>query len=245
MPNGLNEDRKVRALFGAAVKGRRLHLGLTQEELAARAELHRTYVTDIERGARNLSLESIDKLARALQMTIAELFGGTSGDAPGGIECPGSRGKLEILLIEDDADDLELSRHAFRTARLTNPIHAVHDGAEALAFLADWSRTPASAERPGTELLVLLDLHLPKVSGLDVLRQIRREPRTRDLPVVVLTCSEKGQDIAECQRLGCSHYLVKPVGFAGLSRITPQLRLDWRLLGRPPGTCVADSHWTG
>lgn len=215
-----------RTLFAAAVKGRRRELGLTQAELAERAEMHRTYITDIERGARNLSLESMDKLARALQLPIKELFAGRSNGHAGGSPCP----SVDILLVEDNLDDQALVLMGFRAARVKNRIHTVQDGVEAMDFLFRQGAY-ASHWTPHQGLVVLLDLGLPRLNGLEVLRRIRGDARTKNLPVVVLTASDHSPDMAECLRLGCSHYIVKPVGFENFSRITPLLSLDWELVG--------------
>jgi CheY-like chemotaxis protein len=225
----------TRSLFAKAVKERRLELGITQEELAWRAGLHRTYITDIERGARNLSLQSIERLAGALQASIAELFSGSKDDSPKPARRqPGGKAGVgvDILLVEDNPDDVEQTLQAFRAARMENRVHTVPDGVEALHFLFRQGEH-ATSWTPHRALVVLLDLNLPKLSGLEVLRRIRSDARTLDLPVVVLTASEKSRDIAECRRLGCSSYIIKPVGFTNFSKITPDLRFDWKLVSRP------------
>lgn len=235
MSNLRQPSLNARSVFAKAVKERRLLLGITQEELAWRAGLHRTYVTDIERGARNLSLQSIEKLAGALQGTIAELFAGSENDASTSV-VPRTGGNadagVDILLVEADPDDMERTLQAFRAARMGNRIHTAQDGAEAMEFLF----RQGSHARPWTPhraLLVLLDLHLPEPGGLEVLRRIRGDARTLDVPVVALTASAKSRDIAECRRLGCHHHLVKPVGFEEFSQITPNFGFDWKLVCRP------------
>ncbi|MBI3853108.1 MAG: response regulator [Verrucomicrobia bacterium] len=221
----------VKVSFGTAVKSRRSRLGISQEELAWRAGLHRTYVTDIERGARNPSLESIHKLARALKVSLSAFFEPAAESPPSDVEAGnGAQGRIvDILLVEDNREDADLTMRAFKQARLTNRVHIVGDGAEALDFLfcrgAFASRKVE--ERPQ---VVLLDLHLPKVHGFEVLRQIKNDERTRMIPVVVLTASQQDRDIREARRLGAETYLVKPVEFHNFSRITPQLQFDWALL---------------
>src|ERR1044071_2395674 len=119
----------IRRQFGAAIRSHRLRLGMSQETLAERAELHRTYVTDVERGVRNLSLESISKLARALDLSISSLF------SPPEINLAGSktdRGSVEILLVEHDAKELERTLEAFKRAKLSNRIPIFRDDAAAL-----------------------------------------------------------------------------------------------------------------
>jgi len=214
----------IKGRFGTAVRTRRKRLGISQEELAGRAGLHRTYVADIERGARNLSLANIEKLARALGTTIPDLFSSESG---------AKEDVAEILLVEDEPSDVELTLRAFKNACLTNPVHVARDGAQALEFLfgTGSSRNRAPGALPE---LVLLDLKLPKVNGLEVLRRIKAEPRTRSIPVAILTGSEWTRDFEECKRLGAETYIVKPVDFQRLSRVTPQLRCCWTLLKELP-----------
>ena len=214
----------LQSRFGHAVRHLRNRLGITQEELAGRAGLHRTYVADIERGARNVSLESIDKLAAALEISLPALFAhsgktSTSPDEPKPFN--GVDHLVEIMLVEDNLRDVEMTLTAFQRARFTNKIQVARDGAAALALLFDPERP-----RPG---LIMLDLHLPKVSGIEVLRQIKSDERTRAIPVVVLTVSQRSHDVLECQRLGADTYLTKPVGFQDFSTITPKLSLHWAL----------------
>lgn len=211
--------------FGSAVRGWRDRLGISQEELAARADLHRTYISDVERGARNLSLGSIEKLAQALEVSVSQLF--VPSDHAPAAEPPVNR-FVEILLVEDNEDDVQMTLHAFKKARFANRVQVVRDGAEALDFIfGRKGRNPKQTPPPD---VILLDLNLPKVSGLEVLRILRDEPSTRDIPVVILTVSQKDKDISECRQLGASTYIVKPVDFQRLSEATPQLNLDWALL---------------
>ena len=208
--------------FGTAIRNKRSEMNISQEELADRAGLHRTYVSDVERGARNLSLESIAKLAHALDLSVSKLFEGATG--PNGCEH-----LVEILLVEDDRDDIDLTLHAFREARIINPVHVVHDGAEALDFLFPKRPTSEKSELPKLGV-ILLDLNLPKIGGLEVLRRIKTDKRTRSIPVVVLTSSNRDRDIAECRRLGVESYIVKPVGFQNFSKVTSNLEMEWALV---------------
>jgi CheY-like chemotaxis protein len=207
----------LKILLANAIKSTRSALGISQEELAARAGLHRTYISDIERGARNPSLASVAKLAEALELSLPMLFEKTE-----------YRKLVEILLVEDDPHDVELTLRAFRKMMLTNPIHVARDGVEALDFLFGTGR---HADRSGwLPQVVLLDLNLPRKSGLDVLRQIKADPRTCDIPVVVLTVSTRGRDIDECRRLGAETYIVKPVRFETFREVASTLNLAWTLV---------------
>ena len=143
--------------------------------------------------------------------------------------------RVGILLIEDNPDDVELTLHAFRRHKLANQVDVVRDGAEALDYLfgegehAD--RSPHVMPR-----VILLDLKLPKVDGLEVLREIKGDARTRSIPVVVLTSSQQEQDIIESYQLGVNSYIVKPVDFERFTEAVRQLGMYWLLLNQPPAT---------
>jgi CheY-like chemotaxis protein len=213
--------------FGSTVKAWRKRLGISQEELAERADLHRTYVSDVERGARNLSLESITRVAGALRVNVAELF--PAGPARGTSGANGHDARMvDVLLVEDNRDDVDLTLHAFKQARFSNRVTVVSDGEEALDYLF---REGRHASRPRRQpQIVLLDLYLPKLGGVEVLRRLKADERTRLVPVVILTISQTMADFSECQRLGAETYITKPLNFQRLSQITPRLNLDWVLL---------------
>jgi len=218
--------------FGASVRSLRFRLGLSQEELAERADMHRTYIAGIERGARNVTLKSIDKLAKALEVSTAALIASAGKPAlhPGDTRLESWDGKfVDILMVEDSRSDVELALHAFKKARITNRVHVVYDGAEALDFLFSRGRY-ANRKKENRLQVVLLDLNLPKINGLEVLRRIKNDERTKAIPVIVLTMSRRDRDIAECRRLGAESYIVKPVDFTNFSTVTPQLSLRWALL---------------
>jgi CheY-like chemotaxis protein/DNA-binding XRE family transcriptional regulator len=218
------------SLLGQSVKIRRRQLGFSQEELAWRAGLHRTYVTDIERGARNLSLATAERLAQALEVPISILLRDVD-EARGAIQTnpPNERAQVDILLVEDNPRDAELTVVALRRARLANQIRIAHHGAEALDIL--FGTVNYAGEQVETRpRLVLLDLKIPLVDGLEVLRRIKSDRRTREIPVVVLTVSESRDDVAEARRLGAEAYIVKPVNFHRLCGATSKLDLSWSLL---------------
>src|ERR1700687_2193609 len=131
---------------------------------------------------------------------------------------------VEILLVEDNPNDVQLTLHALKRYGLTDRIRVVRDGAEALEFLF-----AAGADIPK---VVMLDLKLPRVGGIEVLRAVRADPRTRTIPVVVLTSSREERDITETYNLGANSYIVKPVDFDQFTEAVRQLGLYWVLLNQ-------------
>src|SRR5262245_56519964 len=142
---------------------------------------------------------------------------------------------VEILLIEDDPDDVELMLRALKTNHLANKVRVIRDGAEALDYLF---ATGAYAHRQTEEApkVILLDLKLPKLNGLEVLRRIKSDQRTHAIPVVILTSSREDQDIAAGYKLGANSYIVKPVDFEEFTQAIRSLGLYWILLNQPPVT---------
>jgi len=222
------------AHFGASVRKLRFRMGISQEELASRADLHRTYIAGIERGGRNVTLKSIEKLAKALQVSTADLLtpAPKTQDATGKDPGAPSRKLAAILLVEDSPDDAELTLRAFTEAGIANPVHVARDGKDALDYVF-CSGEFASRKSESPPPVILLDLDIPKIHGLDVLKRIKRDEATRNIPVIVLTISHKSRDILECHRLGISTYIIKPVDFQNFTQVTPQLRLQWALLEAP------------
>ena len=135
---------------------------------------------------------------------------------------------LEILLVEDNENDIELTLRAFQRHRLANRIHVVRDGEEALDFLFDEALEHA---RPK---LILLDLKLPKIDGLTVLREIRSTARFHDVPVVVMTSSREDRHVIESHALGVTSYIVKPIEFESFVETVRALGLYWALLNESP-----------
>ena len=143
-----------------------------------------------------------------------------------------NRNTVEILLVEDNPNDVELTLHAFRKHNLANRIHVARDGAEALDFL--FCRDTYQDRDPVIPRVILLDLKLPKVDGLEVLRQLRADERTRLMPVVVMTSSRQESDVVEAYKLGINSYIVKPVDFDQFSESVRQIGCYWLLLNQPP-----------
>ena len=212
--------------FGVSVRAWRRRLGISQEELGGRAGLHRTYVCDIERGARNVSLESIEKLARALEISVAKLFSYEPGSGLPDGQSATCEEFVDILFVEDDPNDIEITTEALKG--ISNRIYVARDGREALDYL--FCEGPYAGRRTlQRPQLILLDLELPKIDGLEVLRRVKAHSHTASIPVVVLTSSSRDHDLQISKRLGAEAYIIKPVGLPNLSRVTPQLSLRWAL----------------
>jgi len=141
-------------------------------------------------------------------------------------------GGVEILLVEDNLNDELLAMHVFKKEKIANNIHVVRDGAEALEYI--FCTGAYAGRRFDNPKLILLDVKLPLVDGVEVLRQIRGDPRTRLVPVVMLTSSNEQRDIVEAYRLGVNSYIVKPVDFEQFNEVVKHLGYYWLLLNRHP-----------
>jgi two-component system response regulator len=140
---------------------------------------------------------------------------------------------VEILIVEDNEQDLALAQRALRKAKVSNRIHVARDGEEALQFL--FCEGPyAERQMEDGPKVILLDLKLPKIDGLEVLQRIKSDPRTKAIPVVVLTSSKEQSDVVETYNLGVNSYIVKPVNFEQFSETVQKLGLYWLLINHPP-----------
>jgi two-component system response regulator len=140
---------------------------------------------------------------------------------------------VEVLLVEDSPQDLELTLRAFKKANLTNRVEVARDGAEAIEFLFCEGAHAGRKIEDGPKV-VLLDLKLPKVDGMEVLRRMKSDPRTSSIPVVVLTSSQEQKDVVESYHLGVNSYIVKPVNFERFATAVQELGYYWLLLNQPP-----------
>lgn len=140
---------------------------------------------------------------------------------------------VELLIVEDNPQDLELTLRALRRANVSNQIHVARDGAEALDFIF-CEGAHAARSLSDKPKVIFLDLKLPKLDGLEVLRRIRADARTRTIPVVVLTSSKEQNDVVASYGLGANSYIVKPVDFEGFTRAVRDVGFYWLLLNEPP-----------
>jgi two-component system, response regulator len=141
--------------------------------------------------------------------------------------------QIEILLVEDNMDDAEMTIHALKKNNLANKLIHMHDGEEALDFLF------ASGKYAGRDVnlkpnLILLDLKMPKVDGMEVLEKVKAHTATKNIPVVILTSSKEDPDVTRCYELGANSYIVKPVEFDGFIKVVLELGMYWMLLNHPP-----------
>lgn len=132
-----------------------------------------------------------------------------------------------ILLVEDNPVDLDLTIRALKSQKLDNPILTARDGEEALAYIEKWEK---GEPRP---VVILLDLKMPKVNGLEVLKVMKNHPQFKTIPIVVLTTSSETSDVHTAYQLGANSYIVKPVDFEKFLDVAKQIDLYWRVLNRP------------
>ena len=236
MRNEQTVPKTFQARFGSVVRSQRLSAGYSQEELAHRSGLHRTYVTDVERGARNPSLNSIKKLSGALGISLSELFRLVEGsEQPAQITSGTGDPKedshsryIEILIADKDAGEIESTLKVLRERNLANTVHFARDGSDALDFV--FCTGPYKKRNVlYPPVLIVLDLDLAKVGGLEVLSRIRQNPITKSLPVLALV-SQSGHDVDKARELGISDIIVKPLDFSKLVAAVTQTGLSWALV---------------
>ena len=143
--------------------------------------------------------------------------------------------QTEILLVEDSQDDLDMTLRALRKANMANHIQVARDGAEALDFIF-CEGAHAARKIENIPKLILLDLKLPKIDGMEVLRRVKTDPRTKMIPVVMLTSSKEQKDVIESYGLGTNSYIVKPVDFESFAEAVQKMGMYWLLLNQPPQT---------
>ena len=141
--------------------------------------------------------------------------------------------QIDILLVEDNPDEAELAIRSLKKSNLANNLIHIDDGAEALDYIFSKGKYAANTVQSRPRL-ILLDLNLPKVGGLEILKQIKSDDRTKTIPVVVLTSSQEQRDVIESYKLGVNSYIVKPVNFESFSKAIAELKMYWLVLNQPP-----------
>ena len=144
------------------------------------------------------------------------------------------KNRVDLLLVEDNAYDAELTIRHLKKNNMANSLFHVKDGEEALEFLFATGKYAGQGDLMQRPKIILLDIQMPKVSGIEVLQKIKEDPRTRSIPVVILTSSKEDPDIQKCYALGANSYIVKPVNFEGFSEAIANLGFYWLLLNQPP-----------
>jgi two-component system response regulator len=143
---------------------------------------------------------------------------------------------IEVLLVEDSINDAELTIRELKKHNMANNLVHVKNGEEALDFIFGSGKFAGKREMFHFPKLVLLDIQMPKVNGIEVLQKIRDDPRTKKIPVVILTSSKQDPDIQRCYELGVNSYIVKPVNFEGFAQAIKNLGFYWLLLNQPPSS---------
>jgi CheY-like chemotaxis protein len=187
-------------------------------QLAAKAELHRTFIADVERGKRNLSAQNLNKIATALGISPAGLFEGL----PAAVN--------HILVADDSDDDIVLLRAALQKAGLPHRITHLHDGDEVMNYLKGTAPFDDRQAFPFPDLL-MLDIKMPRLDGFEVLAAIRNRPEIR-LPVVIFSASKAAQDVQAAMGLGAGEYCVKPISLAAMAELVSALDERWFKSGR-------------
>jgi len=141
---------------------------------------------------------------------------------------------VEILLVEDNITDAELTIRELKKHHMANNLIHVKNGEEALDFVFATGKYAGTREIQYTPKVILLDIQMPKVNGMEVLQKIKSNPKTRAIPVVVLTSSKESPDIQKCYDLGANSYIVKPVNFEGFAQAIKNLGFYWLLINQPP-----------
>ena len=141
---------------------------------------------------------------------------------------------IEVLLVEDNSNDAELTIRELKKNNMADNLAHVKDGEEALEFIFATGKYAGSRDLHYLPKVILLDIQMPKVNGIEVLEKLKADPRTSAIPVVILTSSNESPDIKKCYKLGANSYIVKPVNFSEFTQVIRNLGLYWLLLNRPP-----------
>lgn len=209
---------------GLKVGACRRKMGFTRDELALLSQVERTEITEIEHGMRDATLRDLLNLADALQVTVGKFLARL--DAPD--EAPIRKGLAPavpkartILIVEDNPTDAALTVRAFKVAGIANQLVVAKDAEQGMEYL--FGTGVYAKEKPAKPQLIVLDLNLPGMSGIEFLRRVKGYPSTLHVPVVVLTATRNDHSIKECGRLGAESYIVKPLSLRSSVKETPNL----------------------
>lgn len=194
-------DNSLLEAIGSAVRTKRADLGMSQKTLAERCDLHPTYISELERGTRNLSVQALSQIAEALDLSFSQLAVLAEQGVQAIIE------PLVVLLVEDNKSDVRLIQQALQRKTPAPVFKVLSDGASALQYL----RKKGEFKREESPDLIILDLNLPKKSGREVLSEIKHDDKLRKIPVVVFSTSHAKDDIQRSYDLNANCFITKPV----------------------------------
>ncbi|MBC8000366.1 MAG: response regulator [Leptolyngbya sp.] len=200
MNSNKDPDAELLVAIGATVRVKRTALGLSQKGFAEKSNLHATYVSELEKGARNLSVKALSQIATALNLTVSELFALAEATAKA------FANPMTILLVEDNKPDVHLIEQALMRKIPAPHCHVVADGATALQFLkrkGEFKKSPVPD-------LIILDLNLPKKSGSEVLAELKADSKLKNIPVVIFSTSSARDDIQKSYDLNANCFITKP-----------------------------------
>lgn len=232
------DQSSIQLHFGLVVKEIRRQYRLSQEELGNLCGLHRTYITDIEHGTRNVSLKNIFRITRALNISLSEFFSRMERYSSSSLHLvshqPASVKQtplpIDILLIEDDQNFVDLTLHELQKGNIHNKVHVSRNGQDALDVI--FGSTFSDTSVKNIPRVVLLDLYLPFVNGIEVLERIRSNRATKDIPVVVLTSSTNQDDQRYCRTLGIEEFLSKPINVGEFNAVMQRLGFQMYITAR-------------
>ncbi|GEM_PF-130053 len=208
------------------LKRQRLSLGLNQAQLAERAGLHRSYISEVERGSQNITIETLGRLAEALETSVLTLVEGANKNVRS-LTRP-----IEILLVEDNEADIYILKHSLHNLKVPTNVTVAKDGKEALDILANSTNTESGI----TPDIILLDLNVPKKSGHEVLSEVKSNPLLKQVPVVILSTSNDKADIEKSYALQANTFITKPVNQKDFQDTIALLVEYWFVVAKVPGT---------
>ncbi len=213
--NSITTSQLLAEGLSEVLKERRLELGFSQAELSSKTGLHRTYISELERGHQNLTIETLVKLAEELETSVLLLI----EDASRAVRL--SSNPMRILLAEDSSADVHMIDRSLKAATIPAELTVVADGREALDYLRN---ADSRSQLPD---LIFLELHLPRKNGYEVLREIKADERLKLIPVVVLTNSKSAVDVSKSYELHANSFITKPSSHKNFQKAINQVLEYW------------------